>query len=468
MWEMVDRHFEEAEFLAERWRDEFDAADITLTELALGTEQAPTSLALVASLGVLALGELDDCRRLLALLDASEPDDERWTGIVEALALSHRIGLEAWLRERLHEEAPARAGVATALARRQTSLGSELDLLLASNDPHVLAAAATLARHGDPKQLERTIALAHHEHAQVAMAAAETALIRGVAGAIETTRHWAFDATISPSGVRPSRELSSTARLWLGVLGQPADQQRLLALLDDPSNRRDALWALGFGGRVDTIEAVLPLLEDPELGPLAGEVMMGIVGLPTDDESLWRERDERDELPPLLAERFDAPLIGDPTQLLPIPEPAAVLAWWRTHGPSFDRSARLLAGVPLDDAVLAQALVQQPMRRRHPLALLAQNRNPSVVQVSTRAWAHIQLRYLVEPELVMGHVRGAAPTMPMRLSPAAGSRALVAWPPRRPGTRPRSPARVSPPPGSYRRVPSPSAATRPPHGSWDR
>jgi uncharacterized protein (TIGR02270 family) len=417
MWEVVDRHFDEAEFLAERWRDAFDEPDITLTELAsvlerrliehldgltiagaatlehtlwpaLRDEEAPTSLALVASLAVLTIGELADCRRLLELLGESEPNHERWIGIVEALALSQRSGLDKWLVDALDTTSKtALAGVASTLARRQAALGSKLDPLLTSDDVHVLAAAATLARHGDRPQLGRAAVLAQHSHPLVAAAAIETSLVCAVDRAIDTARYWAFDAA--------SCEFRSTALTWIGVLGQPADQQRLLALLGDPLRRRASLRALGFGGSVHAVEAVLPLLEHPELGPLAGEVMTAIVGLPTDDESLWRERmsDEHDGLPRLIADRIEAPPIGDPEQLLPIPDPAAVMAWWHTHGSSFDRSARLLAGVPLDDAVLAQALVQQPMRRRHALALLAQIRNPSATHVSTRTWAHLQLSH---------------------------------------------------------------------------
>ncbi|WP_146156459.1 HEAT repeat domain-containing protein [Enhygromyxa salina] len=466
LWEVVDRHFEEAEFLAERWRDAFDEPDITLHELAVGTEQrlaahldalelvgAPllertywpaladasteAALALVSGLGVLACGELEDSlpgpggraergcraagpslgddkdslpgpggraergcraagpslgddkdgRRLLALLGEVEVRSERWHGLVEALALSRRAGLEQWLRSQLGDanEGPAVAAVVAALARRQVQLGPRLTALLASEDPNVLEAAATLARSGDPQQLQIVAGLGEHPNPRVVAAAVETALVRGVAGAVEAARYWAFDA--------PSCEFRPRALLWLGVLGQPGDQRRLIALLEDPERRRAALRALGFGGSVEAVEAALPLLADAELGALAGELMTAIVGLPREDESLWVDRVREDDaaLPPLADDALDADLAIEPEELLPVPDPVAVTSWCQQRLPQLDRSARLLGGAVLDDAVLANALLHEPMRRRHALGLLAQIRSQGAQRPNTRDWAQAQL-----------------------------------------------------------------------------
>lgn len=418
LWEVVERHFEEAEFLAQCWRDALDEPDVTLDELASGLErrlfehldalgfaggamlehvcwpalldaEVEVSLALVSAFGVLANGEADDCRRLLVVLGESEVGSERWRGLSEALGLSERDGLESWLLTELGSanEGSMTAGVVSALAHRRARLGSRLDTLLASRDPDVLAAAALLARSGSSKQLEMVAGLGQHPDPRVVAAAVETSLVRGVAGAVDVARYWAFDA--------PSSKLRPAALLWMGVLGHPNDQQRLITMLGEPEQRRDVLWALGFGGSADAVDAVLPLLGDDDLAPLAAEVVSAIGGLPIDDESLWLERVPRDdELPNLLDEQLDIPLGFDPEALLPAPNPTAVIDWWSAKSQGLDRGRRLLGGESLDDASLMRALLEQPMRRRHALGLLAEIRSQGALQIATRDWARTQIHEL--------------------------------------------------------------------------
>lgn len=422
LWEVVERHFEEAEFLAESWRDALDEAGLKVEELAAGTERrlllhlealtlagaprlerlswpalsdedAEVSLALVAGLDVLASGEREDCGRLLSVLDEVEVDSERWIGISEALALSERPGLQDWLCACLDagNEGSRIAGIAAALARRQTQLGPRLTTLLQSRDSHVLRAAASLAGSGDASQLQLLARLGHYSDTEVAAAAIESALVRGLPGAVESARYWAFDAKHC--------EFRSRARLWLGLLGLDEDQRRLIELLAEPDQRGDALWALGFCGTVAAIEAALPFMGDCQFGPLAAEVVTAIAGLPEDDDSLWLTRppdDDDDELPDLSDEDLDVPLGLMPEELLPIPDPDSVAAWWREHGQRFATNRRWLGGEVLDDAGLARGLFQQPMRRRHALGLLVQLRSHGATRIATRNWAHTQLRTLAK------------------------------------------------------------------------
>lgn len=416
LWPVVERHFEEAEFLAEQWRDAFDEPDVTLESLADGLERrllahldaliiagpsAPerlhwphvrdpdvdVSTALVSGLGILATAGVDACRDLLALLDASTIGDERWQGVSEALGLSDRAGLDDWLLAELgHDNRGARvAGIVFALTRRCVRLDRRLDELLRSDEPAVLAAAATLARTGDARQLQTVVALAGHADPRVVIAAIETCLIRGVPGTIELARDWAQAAT--------DESLRTRALAWLGLFGNDEDQRRLIERLADPAWRRAALWGLSFRGTVEAVDAVLPWLADDEFGPLAGEVVCAIAGVSMDDDKFWQPRPQADiELPPLADEHLDAALGIEPEALLPMPNAEALAAWWASTRDQH-RGQRFIMGAPLDHESLTRALREAPLRRRHALALLAQARSPELLgRLATRDWAHRQLR----------------------------------------------------------------------------
>ncbi|NVB38762.1 hypothetical protein G6O69_13055 [Pseudenhygromyxa sp. WMMC2535] len=410
MWEIVERHFAEAEFMAELWRGAFDQPDMTLAELA-GTTEARLrahleavrlpgpqvldrlfwpavagpygSKALVGGLGILDLGNRTDWAWLGTTLEDCQAGDERWLGIVEAFALSRRRGFDRWLAGQLDENAgPRIAGLARALARRGAELDEGLDPLLASEDPAVLEAAATLARTGGPAQLARVAALERHGDPRVVCAAVETGLVRGLAGSVDAARHWAFGT--SDQGFRRQ------ALLWMALVGGERDLTTLLALLDDPEARPDALWAAGFTGRSEAVVAALPWLDDNAVGPLAGEAITSIVGLPMRDESLWLgSRPVDDELPALADEPTSLEFI--PEELLPQPDPEGIRAWWARNEHRFNRETIYLAGSVLDGESLRRGLLEQPLRRRHTLALLAQLLTAGAASLASRSWARVQL-----------------------------------------------------------------------------
>lgn len=420
LWPIVERHFEEAEFLAEQWLDAHDEPDHSLESLAEGPEarllahldgleiagppalerlcwpalddgDADRSLALVAASSVLAVAEAEGCSRLLALLDGCEAGDPRWAGIVEALSLSPRAGLESWLLDQLDASratvGPRVAGLLETLGRRRVGLGERLTALLQSEDPAVLRPALILARRGTSAQLQLAAAHDRHGDPEVVAAALETGLVRGLPGAWPAARYWAFE------GQRCS--FRGRALSWLALGEDAGDHRRILGLLEDPELRAEALWAAGFCGRVEAVDTAMAWLEDEAVGPLAGELITAIAGLPVDDETLWREPSppSADEtLPALAADELSEDLELRPEELLPIPEPGAVAAWWRERRSELPGDTRLIAGRRLDDAELARALGAQPLRRRHLLGLLVQLRSQGASWPRTRTWAHEQLR----------------------------------------------------------------------------
>ena len=82
----------------------------------------------------------------------------------------------------------------------------------------------------------------------------------------------------------------------------------------------------------------------------------------------------------------------------PIPEPDAILAWWRARESEFDPQRRYLAGRPFDAATLLDALHRAPARRRHDLAFELGVRSGGRFLLETRALSHVQFDRLVEFE----------------------------------------------------------------------
>ncbi|PRQ03203.1 hypothetical protein [Enhygromyxa salina] len=420
LWHILERHLEEADFLLEVWTTCLDAPDYTLDELAAGPEArviaqlnglavggapiidellAPTlerepldtSLACAAALALFEIGSVDDCSRVLKVLDRTRPGDERWLGITRGLELSERAGLDQWLIEQLGHggASPRVAGLATAAAERGVDPGSAIAQLIENQDPHVSSAAVKLAcNSSDARYLALVGPLAQAEAPEVQRAALEAGLIRGLRGAWESAIYWAFTERPCP--------FRRDALSWVAMLGDEGCQRRVLSLLGVEDLARDALWAASFGGHVAVVDAAVALLTDDELGPLAGETLSAVAGAPTNDESLWLPNtptSHSSELP-ALEQDLDTDLSEDPEDRIPRPNPEALAAWWTARRNQPLNAPRLLAGQPWSPNGLVAALRAMPLRRRHAHALELRIRSHGAQRINTRSWAALQLDQL--------------------------------------------------------------------------
>ncbi len=420
VWNIEDEHLREAEFLFEMREGLLDSPSYSLAELEAGPERrllahvdalmlggSPVAQRLLlatiedeiatyetiaaASLAVLAQpGSGSD--RLLALLDRG--GDTQRAGIARALQLIHNPRLQ----RRLLEDVASLGGLIDprglaarldALAAHGVRPGPWLRRFLLSSDPSLARAAANLARFSrDPATLDSLGPLALAADPALRRTTIETALLHSLPGAWESAVYWAFCPGDSP--------FRRAALVWVACLGDADAHARLLALVDDPQRRADALWAAGFCGRVAAVERCIPLLADKDIGPLAGEVVAAIAGLSCTDDSFWRARvesdDPEDTLPPLELDRLDADLVPDGEASLPLPEPEAIADWWRARRGTFDPSLRYLGGRPLDCDVLVSGLWHAPMRRRHALGFELGVRTGTFVD--TRAMCATQKRQL--------------------------------------------------------------------------
>ena len=395
VWDIEDEHLREAEFLLEVREALLDSPSYSLAELEAGSEQrliahvdalvmggspvaqrlllatiedknqvADYELIAAASLAVFAQPGSDP---VLAVLDRG--GDAQRAGIARALQLTHN----PWLERRLIEDVSSfddrtdPRGLAVrldALAAHGVSPGPWLHRFLVSSDPSLARAAASLARFSrDRATIDLLGPLAHAADADVRRTTIETALQLSLPGAWESAIYWAFCLEDSP--------FRREALVWVACFGDAEVHARLLALVDDPNHRADALWAAGFCGRVAAVDRCIPLLADDDVGPLAGEVVSAITGLSSTDDSFWRapvnHDDPEDTLPPLEHDDLDADLVPESEASLPRPEPEAIADWWRARRETFDPSLRYLGGRPVDRDELIAGLWHAPMRRRHVL-----------------------------------------------------------------------------------------------------
>ncbi|MFZ6184213.1 TIGR02270 family protein [Nannocystis pusilla] len=368
LWDVVEEHLDEAEFLWGVWRHSLVAPDYTLDEVAEGPEER-----LFAHLEGLAVGGPVVAERLLLPALAG---DEPARVSAAALALQQGPRREealAAIVEVLRSRPQQRAPLVRALACVDPAMtGPRLRELLADYDEVVMAAAAeVLALHHAPLGDALGLLLVSDDATTRAMALRAVAdepdpgrFVRAVTAGLQELGPSVLDAAIDAGvrmGLAPAwararermREVDGgAAMLLLALGGETGDIAAIVAALGDRKRRAAALWALGFYGTPEVVDAALEWLEDPVAGPLAGEVFSAVTGvdlaaahmdLPREDDEALEHRPEDD---------------------LPRADPMAVLQWWTQHRERFVDGRRYVAGTAHSPAALARGLRFGAMRRR--------------------------------------------------------------------------------------------------------
>jgi uncharacterized protein (TIGR02270 family) len=375
LWDVVEEHLDEAEFLWDQWEHGLVAPNYTLDELADGPEAR-----LMAHIdGLVVHGPPAATRLLLPALEAEQT--ARVSAAATALLLGdpHR-GLDA-LVEVLRDLPEQRAGLLRALeCAPDPRVIPRMHALLADDDDEIVAAAAGVLHFrripiGD--SLGLLLASESSEMRALALRAAPyerepgkhlRAIHAGLAdpdpsvnaAAIEAGLHLAMPAAWVRVAARGREPGHPDALLWLALRGEPDDRAALLSALHEPSRRGAALWALGFLGTPEAVEAALEWLEDSVNGPLAGELFAAVTGVDLVDAGLTRRSADDDDSEDTLEYR--------PEDDLPRPDAMAVLQWWSARRRAFATGQRYLAGVPWTLPAVLQQLRVGPMRRRHALA----------------------------------------------------------------------------------------------------
>jgi uncharacterized protein (TIGR02270 family) len=389
LWDIVEEHLEEAEFLWGVWERSLVAPNYDLDAVAELVESR-----LAAHLdGLVLAGELVLPRLLVPALAAAGHDRAcaaaaallqmpghggthvvfealrelpgRRPALVRALACADRPDLRPRLRGLLAEfDEGMVAAAAEVLRFHHEPLGEAVSVLLAGDDP-AARALGLRALPGEPSSSQHLRAL-HAGLADPDNIVVDAAIEAGLFLASSAARKRARERAQEVDGDR--------AMLQLALLDEPDARSFLLAAVRQPALRRAALVALSYTGASDVVDACFDWLDEPEAGRLIGEMLSSMTGVDLEDAELSLPDDDDEQL-----ERA-------PEDELPRPDPMLVSRWWYQQRSQYRDGRRYLGGRPRSPEAVLDALAHGPMRRRPALFL--------DLQLHARHGAHLRLQPL--------------------------------------------------------------------------
>jgi uncharacterized protein (TIGR02270 family) len=394
LWDIVEEHLDEAEFLWGQWEHSLIAPNYTLAEVADGPEDR-----LMAHLdGLVVNGPLVAERLLIPTLADVDAEPTRVRAAALALLQSRGDdGVQA-VFDAMLEFPPQRMELARALeCCERRDLNSRLTPLLAAPDPELRhVAARVLAFHGDgfagavpgllasSRSVDRGLGLS-----LVPRLPRDPKLVRVVLETLSSAEPELRDIALStgvllelPQAWACARELvlsrdptAGHALLLLALRGDLVDQPALIAAVEADALRGAALWALGFLGTAAAADAALPWLEDEIHARVAGETLSAVTGLDLEDANLTRDAAETEAVE------------HRPEDDLPVPDPMGLLLWWRDKGGRFADGQRHIAGAQRTSGTLWRAVKDGPMRRRAAHLLSLQLQSPPRQRPQVELWA---------------------------------------------------------------------------------
>jgi uncharacterized protein (TIGR02270 family) len=296
-----------------------------------------------------------------------------------------------------------RAAFLQACAFRGLPIEPHVGELVTSSSAELQRAAACLLRHAPRTVADEPLARAFGcADARAREIAVESGLVLGLPEAWRIARALALADVSGSSTLLPA----------LAMLGNAADHDGVVRMLGRPSRQREAIWALGFGGRRSGADACIDLLAQQRYAGLAAEAFCAITGLDLAGAGLLAARppaqrdDDDDEAPPFEDDDLDATLVPRAEERLPEADVSGVIRWWNGNRARFDPGLRYLGGQPISVERLAGVLASGPMRRRAPIAFELAVRTHGCLQIETRAFIAEQLRRLAEFGRTFGRTSG--------------------------------------------------------------
>lgn len=346
----------------------------------------------VAAMALLRLGE-----RVAVLAGIVHDEPAIRAAAVRACALVHDAEIVETCRYRLSstkQETEAKK-LLTLLAASGASVPA-LERWLEVQEPSILLPALQLAgddgsgrylywaerhlQHADPKVREAAWHAALTSHAQSGFAACEADALA--------------DSSWNPRAMQ-----------LYAALGGSSAHRRLEERISSDGSRDDVIFALGFSGNPECIQAMLPLLSgnDERAAKLAFEAIASIAGLDLQDPGLTipDESHPGGDLPPV-EEDPEAlaslpPLEEDvasperhPVDDLPTPNALRVNEWWSRNQSRFALDGRYLGGQPYNAHSLGAYLEGAALRRRHTTAAAALIRSQCAFRLDTRGLSATQ------------------------------------------------------------------------------
>ncbi len=405
MWDLVEEHFDDAVFLWSQWERALISPDYTLSDLAsrdeprmlanidalvlagAGAQQQLLEPALQseqphlvapAAFALLSTGQAPAQKQVLEGLDQPEPTRR---AVARALQVYEGGQLYRALRGLVSEAEPEVRAAALNVLTYHGQQPREPLWKLPTDDCPELAIAVLRAMRLDLKKSHQPLVLAALESSEPRLR--DEGLLTGVALDLEPA--WKLCRELGHNR-DPDGKLALTC---LAVAGDHYDHDALKTALQTPETAEATLWALGCGGRVFGATQCLAKLEDPELTALAGEAFIAITGMPL-AEALPESPAVSANLDQLTVEEPPA----RPEDALPVLDAERINQWWDQNRQRFDDDTRYLHGQTYGRSAVLTALREQPLRRRHPIAVEWMLRSGGQQRVHTRALTGRQQREL--------------------------------------------------------------------------
>jgi uncharacterized protein (TIGR02270 family) len=406
LWDVYEEHLDEASFLSAQWERALVSSNYTIDEVAAGPEAR-----LCAHLDGLVLGGLPVAERLMvpaledadpdrvwvagwvllqseaedrfetvwtALLRATEPERRRALG--RALELSSRADLSARLSPHFGRHAPGVDAVIIDVAA-----GRDLEWL-ARLPVRELGSTATGELLGAVLRATRRLPAVAQGGLVERGLMSDDPSARAAAIELGTLLRVPSTRAICRQAIAERTALQRLAMLSLTVFGDASDYERLLNWATNPELARDALWALGFSGRVECAEHLLGLVEDAKLAPVAADSFGTITGLRIEGSF---STVAAPEIPDEVLDD-DAPipeLRADDD--LPHPHADNVRRWWQENARRFEPGARHVYGLPYSGVSVRSAFTRAPTWRRQGLQIALGA--TAAAPFNLRTWARSQV-----------------------------------------------------------------------------
>jgi uncharacterized protein (TIGR02270 family) len=430
-WNVLEEHFEEAQWLLFAFQSAHESPARTLAQLAAHPEQrllAHADALVVAGpaarerLWLAILSEADPAQPFhvatAALAETLAGRFESWLPLLAraapelrpALSTAARLGggpaFDAWLRDHLVRESGSEARATwLELAVARGIAPPSLFALLQDPDPSVVVAAAHAARYAEAStHLPLVEWLLQHESAAVRGAVIPAGLAWGSARAWSECERAALNG--SPS--------AGPMLALYAALGGAHEHAQIVELLADDAQRARALFALGHSGNASLVPRLLAYLDSPRPheAKLAAQAISMISGIDLLDDALARDessetaaepfqdRESLEALPPLEEDELDADLEPPPEEELPAPHAEELER--QVTSRHLNAQQRLLEGFPYTTAQVLSCLEHGALGRRHLYAEAYAIRTGGKIWLDTRTSSGSQLAQIV-------HARALAP-----------------------------------------------------------
>jgi len=424
LWEIVEEHLAEAEFLLEQFDRALLSPVLTLDTLARGVE----ARALSHIHGLLIGGKSVRERLLDPALRDPDPNEAGITTAAAVTVASTRdldallpvLGHDsALLRQRAVRACVLTASDSTALwllrrlagnpsANERASLFEACSALgvrvsplvqwLQSDELALVVAAAKAARHSDPTiHLPVIEYLLDHADERVREAALVASLAWGSPRAWSRCEERALDPT----------QVERVPMALYAALGGPSEHERLAKQLDRPSHVRAVLSALAFSGNARLLPALCEQATTGEipirkLGAYAIATITGLVLSSIEltaaakaeggQTALPAEADTEDEtaLPPFEDDPLDADLAPPLEDALPEPDPVALRRHTEHARKCLSPEVRWIGGKPFSLEALVTHMSGAPLGQRHALGLSLFVRTRAKAWINTHSWSSAQ------------------------------------------------------------------------------